>query len=43
MMCVVAGLTFGGKWEINDLDSIKTSFPTFLKTIKLIEQKSIKN
>ena len=37
MMSVVAALTFGGKWKINDLDSIKTSFPKFLKILKKIE------
>ena len=37
MMSVIAALTFGGKWEINDLDSIKTSFPSFLKTINSIK------
>ena len=34
MMTVITALTFGGKWKINDKDSIKTSFPTFLNTIK---------
>lgn len=43
MMSVIAALTFGGQWKISDLDSIKTSFPTFLKKLKFIEQKSIKN
>ncbi len=38
MMSTIAALTFGGKWEINDLDSIKTSFPSFLKTLNLIKQ-----
>ena len=33
MTSVIAALTFGGSWEIHDHDSIKTSFPTFLKTI----------
>ena len=33
MMSVIAAHTFGGKWKISDLDSIKTSFPTFLKTL----------
>ena len=37
MMSVVAALTFGGKWKINDLDSIKTSFPKFLEILKKIE------
>ncbi len=34
MMSVVAALTFGGKWKINDKDSIKTSFPNFLNISK---------
>ena len=34
MMCTVAALTLGGKWKINDPDSIKTSFPSFLDLIK---------
>ena len=34
MMATIAALTFGGKWKIHDKDSIKTSFPTFLKIIK---------
>ncbi|AFS47910.1 EPSP synthase (3-phosphoshikimate 1-carboxyvinyltransferase) [alpha proteobacterium HIMB5] len=38
MSCVVAGLTFGGKWEIHDKDSIKSSFPNFLKLIKDISE-----
>ncbi len=36
MMSVIAALTFGGKWEISDLDSIKTSFPSFLKILKSV-------
>ncbi len=37
MTCVVAALSFGGNWCIHDKDSIKTSFPNFLKIInKLI-------
>ena len=36
MMTVIAALTLGGKWKINDKDSIKTSFPKFLEiSIKL--------
>ena len=34
MTSVIAALTFGGKWEINDTDSYKSSFPSFLKIIK---------
>ena len=33
MTSVIAALSFGGKWEIHDRDSIKTSFPNFLKII----------
>ena len=34
MTSVIAGLTFGGKWIIHDKDSIKTSFPSFLKILQ---------
>ncbi len=37
MTSVVAGLTFGGKWNIHDKDSIKSSFPNFLKIIKQLQ------
>ena len=37
MMSVIAALTVGGNWNINDLDSINTSFPDFLKILKKIE------
>ena len=30
---IIAGLTFGGEWEIHDKDSIKTSFPNFLDIV----------
>ena len=33
MMSCIAALAFGGNWEIDDKDSINTSFPSFLKTI----------
>ena len=33
MTSIVAALTFGGNWKIYDKDSIKTSFPNFLKII----------
>ena len=36
MTSVIAALSFGGSWEIHDKDSIKTSFPDFLKIIKQI-------
>ena len=34
MVSVIAALTLGGKWIINDPDSIKSSFPLFNKLIK---------
>ncbi len=34
MCSVVAALVFGGKWKIFDKDSIKTSFPSFLRNMK---------
>ena len=34
MMSIIAALTLGGKWIIHDTDSIKTSFPNFLKILK---------
>ena len=37
MTSVIAALSFGGKWEIHDKDSIKTSFPNFLKIIKTLK------
>ena len=36
MMSTIAALTCGGKWKIHDKDSINTSFPSFLKIIKKI-------
>jgi 3-phosphoshikimate 1-carboxyvinyltransferase len=33
MTSVIAALSFGGEWNIYDKDSIKTSFPNFLKII----------
>jgi len=38
MASVVAGLSFGGEWHISDKDSIKSSFPTFLKIIKKLDR-----
>ncbi len=35
----IAALTLGGKWKINDKDSINTSFPDFLKTLRIIGAK----
>ena len=31
MTSVIAALSFGGFWKLNDKDSIKTSFPNFLQ------------
>ena len=39
MLSFVAALTLGGSWKINDVDSIKTSFPKFVKIIKKIGAK----
>ncbi|WP_415320969.1 3-phosphoshikimate 1-carboxyvinyltransferase [Candidatus Pelagibacter sp. Uisw_092] len=41
MMSTIAALTFGGQWKIYDQDSINTSFPSFLKIIKKISNKSL--
>jgi 3-phosphoshikimate 1-carboxyvinyltransferase len=41
MMCTIAALTCGGQWKIHDKDSINTSFPSFLKIIKKIDNKSL--
>ena len=38
MMSTIAALTCGGIWKIHDRDSINTSFPSFLKLIKNINQ-----
>ena len=34
MTSIIAALSFGGSWKIYDKESIKTSFPNFLKIIK---------
>lgn len=39
MMSTIAALSLGGNWKIHDSDSIKTSFPTFLNTVKKIGAK----
>ncbi len=39
MASSVAALSFGGDWTINDKDSIKTSFPSFLKKISYLGAK----
>ena len=41
MMSTIAALTFGGQWKIHDKDSINTSFPSFLKIVKSISNKSL--
>ena len=41
MMSTIAALTCGGQWKIHDKDSINTSFPSFLKIIKKINNKSL--
>ena len=41
MMSTIAALTCGGKWKIHDKDSIRSSFPSFLKLIKKIDNKSL--
>ena len=38
-LCCIAALTLGGKWKINDKDSINTSFPSFLNILKNIGAK----
>ena len=41
MMSTIAALTCGGQWKIHDKDSINTSFPSFLKVIKKIDNEAI--
>ena len=38
MTSVVAALSFGGSWKIYDKNSIKTSFPNFLKIINQLRK-----
>ena len=38
MCCAIAALSFGGNWKIHDKDSIKTSFPSFLKILSKIKK-----
>ena len=42
MTSVIAALSFGGKWKIHDKDSIKTSFPNFLKIINNLKKNAKK-
>ncbi len=37
MTSVIAALSFGGEWKIHNKDSIKTSFPNFLKIISKLK------
>ena len=39
MTSAIAALSFGGDWVIHDKDSIKTSFPLFLKKIRYLGAK----
>ena len=41
MMSTIAALTCGGQWKIHDKDSINSSFPSFLKIVKKINNKSL--
>ena len=34
MTSVIAAFIFGGKWIINDIDSYRSSFPSFLNIVK---------
>ena len=38
MTSVVAALSFGGEWVMHDKDSIKTSFPDFLKIVNYLKK-----
>ena len=38
MTSVIAALSFGGEWKIYNKDSIKTSFPNFLKILNKIKK-----
>ena len=38
MSSVVAALSFGGEWHIHDKDTIKTSFPSFLKIVNELKK-----
>ena len=41
MMSTIAALTCGGQWDIHDKDSINTSFPSFLKILKKINNRPL--
>ena len=38
-LCCITALTLGGNWKISDKDSINSSFPNFLQTLKTIGAK----
>ena len=38
MTSVIAALSFGGQWIIHDKDSVKTSFPHFLKIVNKLKK-----
>ncbi len=38
MSSVVAALSFGGEWHIHNKNSVNTSFPHFLKTLKNLQK-----
>ena len=40
MTSVIAALSFGGNWIIHDKDSVKTSFPSFLKLVDNLRKHS---
>ena len=42
MTSVIASLIFGGQWHLKDPSSIRTSFPSFLKILKKIDQSFLK-
>ena len=39
MTSVIASLCFGGKWVIDDKDSYKSSFPSFLRILRKLGHK----
>ena len=39
MLSFIAALTLGGNWIINDIDSINTSFPSFISLLKKLGAK----
>ena len=38
MTSVIAALSFGGEWHIHDKDSVKTSFPSYLKIVNIFRK-----